>query len=115
MPTRTAPAVLVSVVVLFFWAACSPASPTPVPGSLSIVGPDLVQPGTSAQYRATERLSDGSTRTVTDVRWSSSAPEVLQIDSTGLATGRAAGESVLTAEVTDRRGTRAVLVLSAAG
>jgi hypothetical protein len=109
----TAPAVVVCVVVFFLGAACSPASPTPVPGSVVVVGPDLVQPGTSAQYRATERLSDGSTRPVTDVRWSSSAPDVLQIDSTGLATGRAAGEAVLTAEVAARRGTQSVLVLSA--
>jgi hypothetical protein len=39
---------------------------------------------------------------------------VLQIDSTGLATGKAVGESVLTAEVTSRRGIQSVLVLSAA-
>ena len=114
MPTRTARAVLVSVVLFFLGAGCSPASPTPLSGSVvSVVGPESVQPGTSVQFRAIERLSDGSTRPVTDVRWSSSAPGVLQIDSTGLATGKAAGESVLTAEVAARRGTQSVLVLSA--
>ena len=50
---------------------------------------------------------------MTDVRWSSSAPDVLEIDSTGLATGRTGGEAVLTAEVTGRRGIQSVLVLSA--
>ena len=113
MPIRTLPAVLVCVVLVCLGAGCSPASPTPVAGSVAVVGPELVQPGTSAQYRATERLSDGSTPAVTDVLWSSSAPDVLQIDSTGLATGRAAGESVLTAEATGRRGIQSVLVLPA--
>ena len=113
MHIRTAPAVLVSIVLPFLGAGCSPASPTSLSGEVFVVGPESLQPGASVQYRATERLSDGSTRPVTDVRWSSSAPNVLQIDSTGLATGRAVGESVVTAEVTDRRGIQSVLVLSA--
>jgi hypothetical protein len=112
-PKTAAPAILVSGLALsFLGAGCSPASPTPV-SRFELAGPESVQPGESVQYRAIEHLAHGSIRPPADVRWSSSAPGVLQISSTGLATGGAAGESVLTAEAGDQRATRPILVLPA--
>ena len=49
MHIRTAPAVLLSVVVLFLGAACSPASPTSPPGPASVEGPARVPRAPSPQ------------------------------------------------------------------
>ena len=56
MHSPAAPAVLLSVVVVFLGAACSPASPTPVSGSVSVEGPESGQP-VPAVSGATYRLN----------------------------------------------------------
>ena len=54
--------------------------------------------GASAQYTATGTFSDSSTQNLTDqVAWSSSAPAVAVVSSTGLATTTGLGSTTLTA------------------
>jgi hypothetical protein len=54
--------------------------------------------GASAQYTATGTFSDSSTQNLTDqVAWSSSAPTVAVVNSTGLATTTGLGSTTLTA------------------
>jgi hypothetical protein len=80
-------------------AACTskgPTGPSPAPLDLSprprlegvrVTGPDRMAPGESAQFTATLRYSDGSTRDVTDdAGWYTLQPEVVSVSSTGLAT-----------------------------
>jgi hypothetical protein len=84
------------------------APPGPTPPSQATVtscrleGPASVPPGESAQFTATARYSDGSSRNVTDeVPWSSADESVLFVTDTGTAVARAVGDVELRAKVSD--------------
>jgi hypothetical protein len=86
----------------------SPPGPSPQPFvvRLEISGPDSIAPGQSAQFTATSHLSDGTSETPTNVRWSSYA-RLFRVDASGLATaGDRIGEDSVMAEVGERNGLR---------
>jgi hypothetical protein len=95
---------------LAFLLAVAGCGPTPISG-YELTGPHLIQPGESVTYALIEPR--GASRAVPGVRWSSSAPDVLAIDSAGVATGRVAGEATLTAEIDGGHLNLPVLVLPA--
>jgi hypothetical protein len=80
---------------------------------VEIAGPASVAPGQSAQFSAIEKGPNGSSLPAPDVRWTSSAPSVLQVGPTGLASAGIPGQAVLSVEVpsTARRASREILVL----
>jgi hypothetical protein len=103
----------VGLVTLATWAGLvvgcgDPETNIPVgpsgPGvaGVSIVGPDTIAPGESAQFIARIRLADGTTKAAapaTDVRWTIASP-IAQIDSNGLATALSqSGETTVAAEI----------------
>jgi hypothetical protein len=101
------------ILLLGFGAACrGPAEPTGL-GTLEITGPASVAPGQSARYSVVEHRPDGSTRPVSDIRWTSTDTAVLQVDGQGAATAGSRGETVLHADVpsSGRRVTREIVVL----
>lgn len=70
--------------------------------------------GIGQQYTATAIYSDGSTQDlVSGVTWSSSAPGVASISSSGLATTLAAGTATITAKVGSLSDTTALTVVAA--
>jgi hypothetical protein len=72
--------------------------------SVAINGPSSIPPGQSAQFTATSTLSDGTTQTATNVRWSSHY-RLFQVNASGLVTaGDRIGEDTLTAEVSSPNG-----------
>ena len=92
-------------------------TPTPTLTSLELSGPDTVPPdGGTAQFNATARMSDGSSREVTnEATWGTSNGEVLSVTSPGLATGHQRGESGITAAYSGRNATRNGLWVSGRG
>ena len=88
--------------------ACAPAGPSAM--AVEIAGPASVAPGQSAQFTAIDKASS---RPAPDARWTSSAPSVLQVGPTGLATAGIPGEAVLSVDVPSppRRASREILVL----
>lgn len=126
-PLRVSVACAVLAVVLSgFWTACGDSRESTVPSGpgapsgsevvrLEIVGPASIAPGQSAQYSATQFLSNGSSGAATGVTWSSTQPALLQVNATGLATAQPPlrGEATLQAELTGtgRRASREILVL----
>jgi uncharacterized protein YjdB len=69
--------------------------------------------GTLQQFTATGIFDDGSTQLLPTIQWSSSAPNVLTIASTGLATAVSAGTSTVTAASGGVSGTATVTVTNA--
>jgi hypothetical protein len=62
--------------------------------SVRVDGPAEIPPGERAQYTATARYSDGSSRDVTnEAQWSTSDDSVLAIDGSGAVVARAAGDA----------------------
>ena len=81
---------------------------------VQVEGPDLVEPGATAQYKATMQMSDGSTRDGTGtVNWSSTNRAILSVGAGGLATAGVPGQVTVTANAQGRRATVEVLVLAA--
>jgi len=72
----------------------------------------VIAPGASQQFTATGTYASGLISDVTNsVLWSSSSPTVVTISSTGLASGQAAGQSVVTASIGSVRGSATLAVL----
>lgn len=78
------------------------ATATTTAVSVSLPAGSTVFIGTSVQLEARETLSDGTTRTATNVTWGSDAPSVATVSQTGLVTGVAAGEATIFADVNPR-------------
>ena len=79
-------------------AACgsSPTSSSTV-SSIAIAGSAPIV-GSAAQFTATATLSDGTTQDVTSAAtWQSSDATIATVSSTGLVTGVAAGNTIVTA------------------
>jgi len=108
--------VLVITLVTVVSACDEPASKiptlqsTPVPsaGGVEIIGPVALSPGQAAQFNASIRLSDGSTKFVPPgsiVNWRIGNPFYLQVSQTGIVTAQTrVGET--TVSVTVRTGTQ---------
>ncbi len=69
--------------------------------------------GTAVQFTATGIFDDGSTQLLPSVTWFSSAQNLLTVNSSGLATGVAAGSVTVTANSGGVSGTAAVTVTNA--
>lgn len=78
-------------------AAPAPVEVVPSVADAQIVGPASVAPGAFAAFTLTARMSDGSTRRLTDgVSWQSSGSD-LRVDADGTVTGIRVGEAILRA------------------
>lgn len=77
----------------------SPPPVTPTLSSITIAADHLsVAVGLTAQFKATGKYSDATTRDISaSVTWTSATPGVAVINSSGLATSKAQGRSVITA------------------
>jgi len=76
------------------------------------VAPQEIAPGESVQLTVNAIHSDGSVRNVTgQAQWTSLTSEILQVSSTGIATGKKGGEVVVTALFSGRSASAPVLVL----
>jgi hypothetical protein len=127
MSSRTRFPAALCVLALFgvLLASCdnkdTPTSPPPPPpGGGTTVTPVRVQvtvpgeipPGQSVQLSAQGTYTDGSRPDVTDrVQWSSSAPDVLEVSATGLASARQLGESTIAARLGGPSATARVFVV----
>src|SRR5256885_379760 len=69
--------------------------------------------GTTQQFSAVGSFDDGSTQLLPSLTWSSSSPSIASVDSTGLATGAAAGTTTITAASGSVRGTSSLPVTGA--
>jgi trimeric autotransporter adhesin len=82
--------------------------------SISVTpSPVTIAAGTRQQFAATGIFDDGSTQTLTSVSWSSSAPGVVTVDSSGLAAGVAGGTGSINATVGSITGSAAITVTGA--
>lgn len=72
---------------------------TPTLSSITVTADNSsVAAGLTAQFKATGKYSDASTKDLTSsVTWSSASPSVATIDATGLATSKAQGSAVISA------------------
>ena len=110
-------ATTISVAVLASISCTRPTAPdqgnqSAIPASIDIVGPPVVAPNSTAQYRANSHGADGSTVDITaQAQWRSSNPSVLVLTSTGAATTRGMGESQITIQYFNVRAELDVLVL----
>jgi hypothetical protein len=102
-----------AIVILSAWmATCgdpktrAPLAPSgPAVLTPEITGPDTVAPGQSAQFTATIRLADGTTKLLTSVVWHSTNTSLLQVTAAGVATaGSGMGDATLQADVPSGRG-----------
>ena len=95
--------------------------PPPAPGPVTLVrtdltGPATVPPNGTAQFTARAFYSDGSQRDVTtEATWRTGQTSILTIDAAGVATGRAMGETSITATFSGRSTTRSDIVVVPAG
>src|ERR1700730_4565625 len=83
-------------------SANSPAPPAPpAPAtlqSISVSAPSAIMPaGLKQQYSATGNYSDGTSKAVSSVTWSTSNAAVATVDSTGLVTGLKQGAVTISA------------------
>lgn len=78
-------------------ATPTPSSPMPTVSSISVSG-ETPGVGQTAQFTATETLSDGTTQAITsEATWQSSNPSVITVSPSGLVTTVGYGEADLTA------------------
>jgi hypothetical protein len=106
----TAP-LIVSLFLLASMVACGDDPPTrpgpitnpppagPTVTRLELSGPEAIPPGETAQFTATARMSDGSTRDVTrEALWISLSPAVLTVNASGQVTAASMrGEAMIRA------------------
>jgi trimeric autotransporter adhesin len=69
--------------------------------------------GTEQQFTASGAFDDGSTQILPSAQWSSSSPNVLTVNSTGMGTAVAAGTATVTATSGTIKGTASVTVTNA--
>jgi hypothetical protein len=116
-----------AIVAVGFLVGCgddpSPVAPSlPSPSafaSLQVMGPDSLRAGQSAQFVASIRQADGTTKSATsmpNLAWRSSNDSIMSVSQAGMVTvgPSASGEALITAEFTNQpgvRGTREVVVL----
>jgi len=116
-----------TIVAVGLFVACSddpsPTKPSPVTppafAGIQVTGPDSVAPGQSAQFVASLRQADGTTKSAANMPilvWSTSNNSMMTVSSSGVVTAKpsASGEAVITAVTSTPqgalRGTREVVV-----
>src|SRR5229473_455364 len=82
----------------------------PVPVASVTVAPATVLVGVTVQLTATTRDAGGNVLTGRTVTWATSNPAVTTVNSTGLATGVAAGQATITATSEGQSGAAAITV-----
>ena len=83
---------------------------------IDLTGPAAVPPNDTAQFTSRAFYSDGSQRDVTaEASWRAGQTSILTIDATGVATGRAMGETSITASFGGRGATRSDIIVVPAG
>ena len=75
--------------------------------------PATIAVGTKQQFTATGSFDDGSTQVLTSVTWSSSATNIAEIDSSGMATGTGVGTATISAKSGSITGTATLNVTGA--
>jgi hypothetical protein len=109
--------------LVLVFASCnkSPTSPSPPqqPGPstaavvrIELMAPQEIAPGESVQLTANAIKSDGSVENVSSrAQWTPTDSPVIQLSSTGLATGKNAGEAVVSARFGGRSANAGIFVL----
>ena len=80
------------------------ATPTPTGVAVTHSAESTIFIGNEVEFEATVTLSDGSTDAASEVTWTSDAPAVAVVSTSGLVTAVAAGEATISAEVAGDRG-----------
>jgi hypothetical protein len=124
MPIRScyvAVSVAIGLALVFVSCDKSPTSPRPQEqGSSStvttvrmeVVAPSEIEPGESVQLTANAIKSDGSVENVSSQsQWTPTNSPVVQLSSTGLATGKDRGEQVVSARFSGRSANARIFVL----
>jgi hypothetical protein len=126
MPIRRRLVSVISAAVLVLsFTSCNnnPTSPPPVPTGqpptttvtvvrLELVAPPEIDPGESVQLTANAVKSDGSVENVSSqAQWSPTNSQIVQLSSTGLATGRNRGEVFVSARFANRFANARIFVL----
>lgn len=118
-------AVIAAMGLVLVFASCDGKSPTspvppPQPGQpapvtvvrLELVAPSEIAPGESVQLTANAVKSDGSVENVSSqAQWAPTDSPVLQLSSTGLATGIKRGETFVSARFSGRGANARIFVL----
>ena len=107
--------------LVLVFASCNNKSPTsprsPEQGTvtvvrLALVAPPEIAPGESVQLTANAAKSDGSVENVSSqAQWTPAGSPVVQLSSTGLATGKDRGEQVVSARFNGLSASAPILVL----
>ena len=95
-------------------ATPTPSSPVPAVSSISVSGmtPEV---GQTAQFTATETLSNGTTQAITsEATWQSSNPSVITVSPSGMVTSVGYGEADLTAGYGGVTGSQHLIIAIAA-
>src|SRR2546426_940676 len=85
-------------------------SPSAVANASRSPSPATVLVGVTVQLTATAKAADGNVLTGPTLTWATSNPAVATVNSTGLATGVAAGQATITATSEGQSGTAAITV-----
>ena len=117
---------LLAIAAVGLFVACNddpatnfPTRPSASPfAAIQVIGPDSVAAGQTAQFVASIRQIDGTTKSATslpNLRWRSSNSSVVGVSNTGLVTvpPTAKGEAIITADIAPQgiiRGTRELVV-----
>jgi hypothetical protein len=110
----------IGLVLVFASCDKSPTSPRPSDQSssstattvrLELVAPSEIAPGESVQLTANAIKSDGSVENVSSQSQWTTGAEVVQLSSTGLATGKNRGEQVVSARFSGRSAEARIFVL----
>jgi hypothetical protein len=102
------------ILTALFSPACDkgPGAPSPEIPVFRITGPASVAPGATANYTSELQYRDGRKTDVTaSTTWTSVAPEILEIQPSGIALGRSRGETVINAKYEAMGSTFSALVL----
>jgi uncharacterized protein YjdB len=77
--------------------------------TLSPASPNIAL-GTPQQFTAQGSFSDGTTQTLVEASWTSSAPDVAAVNSPGLVTGTGVGSATISAAINGVSGTTGITV-----
>src|SRR5438874_5695735 len=86
-------------------------SNNPTLSSITVSGPTSMVSGTTGQFTATGKYSDGSSRTLgSSAVWSSAPTSIATVDATGKVTAVAPGPATITATLNSVSGTASLTV-----
>lgn len=99
-----------SVLLVAFGAGCKGFFVNPTLNSIAVGPQAAIQQGKTVQMTAVGTYDDGSTKTLTNVFWSSSATGIATISTSGLVTGVTPGQTTITGSSGTVSGTNTVTV-----